>query len=1480
MGLFSPQRQPPNHSHGNTQINQINEADINTYLQFLLEVLQENPQVVYPLLEANTDKLNLAFAQLLQVWATNTLEEAEPDVKQFLLEVLQATAESQYNPQVVYPLLEANTDKLNLAFAQLLQVWATNTLEEAEPDVKQFFAVVLGEFSNLIQQFPLGNKANKMEIAITGYEIVSTVFTRDTSPELWGSSQNNLGIAYGNRIRGDKAENLEYAIAAYYQALEVCTRTDFPVEWATTQNNLGNAYCNRIRGDKAENLEYAIAACTQALEVSTRTDFPEQWAMTQNNLGNAYGDRIRGDKAENLEIAIAAYSQALEIYTRTDFPVQWATTQNNLGEAYRNRIRGDKAENLENAIAAYTQALEIYTRTDFPVDWATTQNNLAAAYGDRIRGDKAENLEIAIAAYSQALEVRTRTDFPVDWAMTQNNLGIAYGNRIRGDKAENLEYAIAAYTQALEVYTRTDFPEQWATTQNNLAAAYDGRIRGDKAENLEMAIAAYTQALEVRTRTDFPEQWATTQNNLAAAYGNRIRGDKAENLEYAIAAYYQALEVCTRTDFPVKWATTQNNLGNAYCNRIRGDKAENLEYAIAACTQALEVSTRTDFPEQWAMTQNNLGNAYGDRIRGDKAENLEYAIAACTQALEVRTRTDFPVDWAMTQNDLGIAYFNRIRGDKAENLEYAIAACTQALEVSTRTDFPEQWAMTQNNLGIAYFNRIRGDKAENLEYAIAAYYQALEVYTRSDFPVNWAATQHNLGAAYSDVANFGDDFYLLAIAKLLHGQYWAMTQNNLAAAYSDVADFGYDFYLLAIAKLLHGQYFRLLDFYFHTLIQQRPYSDRIRGDKAENLEIAIAAYTQALEVYTRTNFPEQWAMTQNNLGIAYGDRIRGDKAENLEYAIAAYTQALEVYTRTNFPEQWAGTQNNLGSAYLINRIRGDQAENLEYAIAAYTQALEVRTRSDFPVENAQTLFNLGILYQESQQFDLAYDTLKSAIATVEDIRGEIISGEASKRKQAEKWNKLFVGMVEVCLALGKTTEAITYIERSKTRNLVEQILNRDLKTSFPDEVATELGQLRDKIAIAQDLLQKGNATFLRQDIEKLRQQKQQLQDTYLPIGSSFEFTSLQNIVDDKTAIIEWYITSDKILAVVIQPGGKEIKIWQSSSADREALIGIMPEFFNHYQWQNQLEQSLQKLAEILHIEEILQRIPPQCQKLILIPHLFLHLLPLHALPVRNSYLMDLFPQGVGYAPSYQLLQQTQLRQRDDFQSLFAIQTPTEDLYEKDLGAVAAIKKQFAKTYVLKKEQAQKSAIIPNNENLTKANNLFFFCHGSFNSDSPLDSGLQLADEVLTLADIITHIKLENCRLVTLAACETGITDFTSTSDEYIGLPSGFLLAGSTNVVSSLWSVNATATALLMVKFYKELKHQKNIVLALQNSQRWLRETNITGFKQWVKESSLSFASQNQIIKYFDITEQKNSENYQPFSLPVYWSAFCCIGKGV
>ncbi|MFN6525537.1 CHAT domain-containing tetratricopeptide repeat protein [Nostoc sp. ChiSLP03a] len=900
---------------------------------------------------------------------------------------------------------------------------------------------------------------------------------------------------------------------------------------------------------------------------------------------------------------------------------------------------------------------------------------------------------------------------------------------------------------------------------------------GRKASNIEIAITGYEIALTVYTRRAFPENWATTQNNLGAAYGERILGERADNIESAIAAYSAALEVRTRSAFPQEWASTQNNLGNAYGERIFGERAENIEMAIAAFSAALEVYTCSAFPQQWASTQNNLGIAYSDRILGERAENIEKAIAAYSAALKVRTRSAFPVDWASTQNNLGTAYSDRILGERAENIEKAIAAYSAALEVRTRNAFPQQWASTQNNLGTAYSDRILGERAENIEKAIAAYSAALEVRTRSAFPVDWASTQNNLGSAYRN---------------------------------------------------------------------------RILGERSENIEKAIAAFSAALKVLTRNAFPVDWASTQNNLGNAYRNRILGERAENIEKAIAAFSAALEVRTYSAFPVDWASTQNNLGAAY-SDRILGERAENIELAIAAYSTALEVRTRSVFPQKNAETLLNLGRLYQDEKLFDSAYNTFVSAIATVEALRVKIDSTEEAKRKQAEEWNQLYRYMVEVCLALARDTEAIEYIERSKTRNLVE-------------------------------LLIKATSTSLER----------------LPlVGSSIHFLEIQNLLDNETTIIQWYLFNDCFRAFIITSDNKPA-IWHSSQQDLDALIDWTNEYLRDYynpedkdkiQWQNQLEERLKKLAEILHLKEILDQIPQQCDRLILIPHRYLHLFPLHALPVKESYLIDLFPNGVGYAPSCQLLQQLQLRQRFDFQSLFAIQNPTEDLYqgyEKDLGAVATIKKQFTDVNILKQGQANKSAILlginenlPNvtlHEKLLKANCAFFFCHGYFNFASPQDSGLQLADGNLTLADIITHFKLENCRLVTLSACETGLTDFTSTSDEYIGLPSGFLLAGSTNVVSSLWTVSATATALLMIKFYEELQQQSNIVLALNTAQRWLRDTTVKGFQDWLINCSLSLVWQAQLNQYF--ADHHKNASAKPFESPFYWAAFCNIGKGI
>ena len=163
-------------------------------------------------------------------------------------------------------------------------------------------------------------------------------------------------------------------------------------------------------------------------------------------------------------------------------------------------------------------------------------------------------------------------------------------------------------------------------------------------------------------------------------------------------------------------------------------------------------------------------------------------------------------------------------------------------------------------------------------------------------------------------------------------------------------------------------------------------------------------------------------------------------------------------------------------------------------------------------------------------------------------------------------------MVEVCLELGKITKAIEYVERSKTRSLVELILDRDFKTIFPPEVVPQLEQLRDEIASGQYQLQNGkaeNPKALAQHLQELRQQRQELQDQYLPIGSGFKFDSFQAILDNRTAVIEWYITAEKILAFVVKPNGQELTFWESQPEELNSLIDWTNQYLGDYRQKEQ-----------------------------------------------------------------------------------------------------------------------------------------------------------------------------------------------------------------------------------------------------------------------------------------------------------------------
>ncbi|TAE19024.1 MAG: hypothetical protein EAZ93_28080 [Oscillatoriales cyanobacterium] len=212
------------------------------------------------------------------------------------LNLIQSLLNSPEDEQIA--LLKQNLELLDDGFARYLREWATQTIAAMESEEATNITLNIVKFSNLIQQFPLGSKSSNMEIAIAGYEAGLQIFKQVTDAELWATIQNNLAIAYSNRIKFDRGENIERAIECYQAALQVLTRAALPQKWARTQNNLGLAYSDRIKFDRGENIERAIECYQAALQVLTRDALPQKWAMTQNNLGLAYSDRIKFDRAK------------------------------------------------------------------------------------------------------------------------------------------------------------------------------------------------------------------------------------------------------------------------------------------------------------------------------------------------------------------------------------------------------------------------------------------------------------------------------------------------------------------------------------------------------------------------------------------------------------------------------------------------------------------------------------------------------------------------------------------------------------------------------------------------------------------------------------------------------------------------------------------------------------------------------------------------------------------------------------------------------------------------------------------------------------------------------------------------------------------------------------------------------------------------------------------------------------------------------
>jgi tetratricopeptide (TPR) repeat protein len=432
-----------------------------------------------------------------------TEEEAiKQDKVSFLIESLKLIERTQGNAERVYAFWRMNIDKIDAWLIQIMPIIVPQILAVQGKERRESMTHEVSRFSYLMQDFPLGNRRINVELAITGYQICVSIFSRKDSPVNWAYIQNNLGNAYRDRIKGDRKENLELAIQAFQAALEVFTRQAFPIDWARTQSNLGNAYRDRIEGDRKTNLELAIQAYRASLEIRTQQDFPIEWARTQSNLN----------------IAIQAYQAVIEIEIRTqqDFPAPWTRTQDNLENLYadcnQNTLATEEA-GKKDKVGFLLESVQLIEQTQANAErvYAFWQMNI-----DKI---DASLIQIMSDIGSQMFNFKFKGKKEQEsTAITFAKFGELIQNFLLGNRSINLELAITSYQICASIFTRNEYPRRWATIQANFGSAYFARIEGNRKQNIELAIQAYQAALEVYTQQDFPNEWAKIQDSLQNLY--------------------------------------------------------------------------------------------------------------------------------------------------------------------------------------------------------------------------------------------------------------------------------------------------------------------------------------------------------------------------------------------------------------------------------------------------------------------------------------------------------------------------------------------------------------------------------------------------------------------------------------------------------------------------------------------------------------------------------------------------------------------------------------------------------------------------------------------------------------------------------------------------------------------------------------------------------------------------------------------------
>lgn len=1031
-------------------------------------------------------------------------------------------------------------------------------------------------------------------------------------------------------------------------------------------------------------------------------------------------------------------------------------------------------------------------------------------------------------------------------------------------------------------------PEVFARRQFELAGAILTTPQGFLTAGLEQAIGLFEQGLKAYTPRINPEWRITALANLATAYTYRTEGDRKQSLERAIKLYKQVLSSVSEQSYPEYWGEAQNGLGVAYRKRVQGDPAANLERAIQHLKTALGVFSRQTHPVQWARVQNNLGNVYRDRIRGSRADNLEKAIGHYQQAIEGYGSHADERSLGEARKNLAVIFTIRIKGVRAENVERAIELFGTALESLPAQLYPRQYAETQAGLASAYLERTCGERADNIEHAIESYEGALKVLRQESYLSAWAHIKCDLGAAYNEriCGDFGQNQELAirhleeALKEYSHRsdpKWWTLTHNNLGSAYST----------------------------------------RLYGLRANNLEQSIKHFREALATLTRAADPQVWGVINDNLATTHMKRRRGRRARNIEQAIVYCERALESLSRRSHPVNWARAKRHLANM-LVERILGDRSDNIARAMQCFLEAQQVFSRLRLTAEVQDTQKDLGNLYFVQGRWREARVAFDKAILAEKALLASAYT-EAGRKAEVAETSGLYPRAAYALLKLGRRAgEALVQLEQGKTRLLSRALALDELDVSvLPVKQREALHGLRHSLRSLEAEMRLPPDTPARRDdrtlAQALKRTRAELNDAiesareahpeFMPEGLAL--AQILALIPKEAALVALMVTSQGSAVLAVPSGMSSVSLenvlWLDgfNEADLRALLqgadqetawgGWLGAYFNARTepkaWHDTIGATTRALWDRL-MGPVAERLATLgVRHVLLMPQGGLGLLPLHAAwreaKGKRRYFLDDYT--VTYVASAYARRVSLDRLHDaprQARTLLAIVNPTEDL-----PFTPAEGEQVARLFGDKRStrlpgshatlEAVKQAV---------ASYLHFACHGFYSWVDPMQSGLVLAQgEPLTLAQITSGLNLDATRLVTLSACETGITDIRQSPDEYLGLPAGFLQAGAPAVVSTLWAVNDLSTMLLMERFYRvHLEENQDLPEALRQAKCWVRDVTAAELaKRFAEEKEAAFKGNPRMpietaSAAFARFASQDPE-HRPFEHPFYWAAFTFSG---